>query len=110
MNAKEAVKKTRSEFMNWAQAAPLKELKEVFKECSPHGSPDKWDIARTEISARQHAWTKWGIWIMVATLAFAAIAAFPVIESWFSTKPNEQLTPKSEAVQPVDADNQTTRP
>lgn len=87
MNAKEAVNKTRPEFIVWAQTAPLKELKKVFSECSPHGSAYMWDIAKTEIHARQHRWTVWGFWIMLITLIFAAIAASPVIKSWFKDHP-----------------------
>lgn len=92
MNAKEAVTKPKSEFIAWAQTAPLKELKKVFSECSPHGSAYMWDMAKTEINARQHRWTVWGFWIMLVTLIFAAIAASPVIQSWFQSDPSAEIT------------------
>ena len=113
MNAKEAVTQSKSDFIAWAQKAPLRELKKVFSECSPHGKAYMWDIAKTEINARQHRWTVWGFWIMVMTLIFAAIAASPVIQSWFGKEsPSEEI----EQVQqggvdnPINAQDNSTSP
>lgn len=98
MDAREAVTQSRTEFIKWAQSASLVELKNVFSECSPNGRAYMWDIAKTEIHARQHRWTLWGFLVMFLTLIFAIIAASPVIQSWYK---NELSTESIKHIEPI---------